>query len=52
MGTKQNRAPYIDENVTPINATTPPVAEFTADQTTVTQGTIIMFNDLFRYYAN
>ncbi|PLW91869.1 MAG: hypothetical protein C0592_13705, partial [Marinilabiliales bacterium] len=46
VGTKQNRAPYIIEDLTPINATTPPIADFVADQTVVTQGTTVNFTDL------
>lgn len=47
--TKQNRSPYIG-TLTIINASTPPIADFVADQTVVTAGTTINFTDLSADY--
>jgi len=46
VGTKQERSPYINQSVVPVNSTTPPVANFVADQTTVLVGTTVNFTDL------
>ncbi|MBU0763842.1 MAG: PKD domain-containing protein [Bacteroidetes bacterium] len=43
--TKQNKQPYIG-TLTVISSTTPPTADFEADQTTVLAGTTINFTDL------
>ncbi|HXK82558.1 MAG TPA: C25 family cysteine peptidase, partial [Bacteroidales bacterium] len=48
VGTKQDRAPYINESVTPI-APFPPVANFTGTPTTILEGQSVTFTDASQY---
>ena len=48
VGTKQDRAPYINENVVP-TAANPPIADFVGNPTTIMQGQSVTFTDQSQY---
>jgi PKD repeat protein len=48
VGTKQDRAPYINESVVPI-ASNPPVADFSGTPTTILEGESVTFTDASQY---
>ncbi len=48
VGTKQDRAPYINESVVP-TAANPPVAEFSGTPTTIIEGESVTFTDESQY---
>ncbi|HOK37291.1 MAG TPA: PKD domain-containing protein [Bacteroidales bacterium] len=48
VGTKQDRSPYINENVVP-TAANPPIADFIGNPTTIMQGQSVTFTDQSQY---
>ncbi len=51
VGTKQDRAPYINESIVPI-APNPPVAAFSGTPTTILEGESVTFTDASDYAAS
>jgi len=51
VGTKQDRVPYINEDVVPITPN-PPIADFNANPTSILEGETVNFTDASQYAAS
>jgi len=48
VGTKQDRAPYVNEGINP-SAANPPIADFSGTPTTILEGESVTFTDMSQY---